>query len=84
MIPFRSHTHGVRPRRNRRRTVPTAAVGALCLAACLAACLSVFLSAASFRPPTGADDPCPDDAGKPLVLSNEQYAQCFGGPPARV
>ncbi|MGO4457753.1 hypothetical protein AB4039_10665 [Streptomyces sp. M-16] len=53
------------------------------MAVCLAACLSLFLSASSLRPPARADDPCPYDAGKPLILSNEQYAKCFGGPAAR-
>ncbi|MFB0630739.1 hypothetical protein [Streptomyces sp. AB3(2024)] len=53
---------------------------AACLAAC---CLSVFPSASSLRPQARADDPCTHDAGKPLILSNEQYARCFGEPPAR-
>lgn len=73
MIPLRSHAPGAGPRAARRTTVPAALAVAVCLFASLVPAL--------VQPSARAGGPCTYDFGGTQILSNEQYALCFGKSP---
>ncbi|WP_345174467.1 hypothetical protein [Streptomyces lavendulae] len=74
MIPLRSHAHGAGPRAA-RPTVPAALAVAVCLFASLVPAL--------VQPYARTGGPCASGAGGTQILSNEQYALCFGEPQDR-
>ncbi|MFE2149988.1 hypothetical protein ACFXAO_08170 [Streptomyces lavendulae] len=73
MNPLRSPAHGAGPRGARRTTVAALVAASVCLLA----------ASVPGRPSPRSGDPCAFDAAGTQILSNEQYALCFGGPPDR-
>ncbi|GLV84321.1 hypothetical protein Slala03_40100 [Streptomyces lavendulae subsp. lavendulae] len=74
VIPLRSHAHGAGPRAA-GPTVPAALAVAVCLFASLVPAL--------VQPSARTGGPCAFGAGGTQILSNEQYALCFGEPQDR-